>query len=72
MRTCSAKRVRVSTGIFEGGKIAAIRYGPTALIHLYSDGLRFERTVGNTLLRWKSKSEETAEIVGELLAALMK
>ena len=56
----------------EGGKIAAIRYGPQALIHLYSDGLRLERTVGNTLLRWKSKSEETAEIVGELLGALMK
>ncbi|HEY4997533.1 MAG TPA: hypothetical protein VII36_00245 [Usitatibacter sp.] len=56
----------------EGGKIAAIRYGPQAQIYLYSDGIRLERTVGNTLLRWKSKSEETAEIVGELLAALMK
>jgi hypothetical protein len=56
----------------ENGKVAAIRYGPQAQIHLYSDGLRLERTVGNTLLRWKSKSEETAEIVGELLGALMK
>jgi predicted nucleic acid-binding protein len=56
----------------EGGKIAAIRYGPQALIHLYSDGLRLERTVGNTLLRFRSGSEETAEIVGELLGALMK
>jgi hypothetical protein len=56
----------------EGGKTAAIRYSPTAQIHLYSDGIRLERTVGNTLLRWKSKSEETAEIVGELLAAVMR
>jgi hypothetical protein len=56
----------------DNGKVAAIRYGPQAQIHLYGDGLRLERTVGNTLLRWKSKSEETAEIVGELLGALMK
>ncbi|HUL57169.1 MAG TPA: hypothetical protein VLT60_09225 [Usitatibacter sp.] len=56
----------------ESGKIAQIRYGPQALIHLYSDGLRLERTVGNTVLRFKSKSEETVEIVAELLAALMK
>ena len=56
----------------ENGKTAAIRYAPQAQIHLYSDGLRLERTVGNTLLRFRSKSEDTAEIVGELLAALMK
>ncbi|MGZ5036952.1 MAG: hypothetical protein ACXWG1_08295 [Usitatibacter sp.] len=56
----------------ENGKTAAIRYGPQAQIHLYSDGIRLERTVGNTLLRFKSKSAETAEIVGELLAAVMK
>ncbi|MFZ3321753.1 MAG: hypothetical protein WA190_05225 [Usitatibacter sp.] len=56
----------------ENGKIAAIRYGPQAQIFLYSDGMRLERTVGNTVLRFKSKSEDTCEIVGELLAALMK
>ena len=56
----------------DNGKIAAIRYGPQALIHLYSDGIRLERTVGNSLLRFKSRSEETCEIVGELLSALMK
>jgi hypothetical protein len=56
----------------ENGKTAAIRYGPQAQIYLYSDGIRLERTVGNTLLRFRSKSGETAEIVGELLAALMK
>ena len=56
----------------ENGKIAAIRYSPQAQIHLYSDGIRLERTVGNSLLRFKSRSEETCEIVGELLSALMK
>jgi hypothetical protein len=56
----------------ENGKVAAIRYGPQAQIYLYSDGVRLERTVGNTVLRFKSKSEETIEIVAELLAALMK
>ena len=53
-------------------KTAAIRYGPQAQIFLYGDGFRLERTVGNTLLRFKSRSEETAEIVGELFSALMK
>jgi hypothetical protein len=56
----------------ENGKIAQVRYGPQAMIHLYSDGVRLERTVGNTVLRFKSKSEDTCEIVGELLGALMK
>jgi len=56
----------------ESGKIAQVRYAPQALIHLYSDGLRLERNVGNTVLRFKSRSEETVEIVAELLAALMK
>lgn len=65
----TSKRLVVKT---EGGKSAAIRFGPTAQIFLYSDGLRLERTVGNTLLRFKSRSEETAETVGELFSALMK
>jgi hypothetical protein len=56
----------------EGGRTAAVRYAPQAQIHLYSDGIRLEKTVGNTLLRFKSRSEETAEIVGELLGTLMK
>lgn len=56
----------------ESGKTAAIRYGPQAKIYLYGDGLRLEKTVGNTVLRFKSKSEEIAEIVAELLAAVMK
>lgn len=51
---------------------AAVDYSPQASFHLYSDGVRIERTVGNTLLKFKSGSGETAEIIGELLAALMK
>jgi hypothetical protein len=54
------------------GKIAAVAYAPEANLFLYGDGLRIERTVGNTILRFKSKSEGTAEIVGELLSALMR
>jgi hypothetical protein len=56
----------------ESGKTAAIRYGPAAKISLYTDGLRLEKTVGNTILKYKSKSEEIGEIVAELLAAVMK
>jgi len=55
-----------------GVKTAAVEYGPQANLFLYGDGLRIERTIGNTILRFKSKSEGTAEIVGELLAALMR
>ena len=54
------------------GKIAAVAYTPEANLYLYGDGLRIERTVGNTILRFKSKSEGTAEIVGELLSTLMR
>ena len=56
----------------ESGKAAAIRLGPQAKVFLYGDGLRVEKTVGNTLVRYKSKSDETGEIVAELLAALSK
>ena len=54
------------------GKIAAVAYTPEANLYLYGDGLRIERTIGNTILKFKSKSDGTAEIVGELLAALMR
>jgi len=53
------------------GKTAAIKYGASK-IYLYVDGVRVEKTVGNTVLRFKSQSEEIAEIVAELLAAVMK
>lgn len=51
---------------------AAVDYAPQANFFLYSDGIRLERTVGHTLLRFKTKSNDTAEIVGELLSALMR
>ena len=61
------KRLVIRTG---SGKIAAVKFGPTAKIFLYCDGLRLEKTVGSTALRFKSKSEETAEILAELLTAV--
>jgi hypothetical protein len=55
-----------------GNKTAHVKYGREAQIFLYGDGIRLPRTAGNTLLKFRSKSRETAEIVGELLAALMR
>ena len=58
---------------FKGAdRSAAVEYSPKASLFVYSDGIRIERNVGNTLLRFKSRSDETAEIAGELLAALMR
>ena len=65
--------ILTSTRLYlRAGKSAAVEYAPEANFYLYSDGLRIERTVGHTILRFKSQSEGTAEIVGELLAALMR
>jgi len=52
--------------------VAAVKLGADARLFLYSDGLRLGRTVGNTLLRFRSRADETAEIVGALLAAIMR
>jgi hypothetical protein len=58
---------------FKGeSRAAAVEYSPKANFFLYRDGIRLERNVGNTLLKYKSRSDETAEIVGELLSALMR
>jgi len=62
------KRLVIRTA---SGKTAGIKYGASK-INLYVDGVRIEKTVGNTVLRYKSQSEEIAEIVAELLAAVMK
>ena len=62
------KRLVLKTGT----RLAAVKYGRDAQIFLYSDGLRLPRTVGNTLLRFRSGSDSTAEIVGTLLAVLMR
>jgi hypothetical protein len=61
------QRLVIRTG---SGKIAAIKFSPAAKIFLYSDGLRLEKTVGSTALRFKSKSEETSEILAELITAV--
>jgi len=55
-----------------GTRTASVKYGPDAQIHLYSDGIRLQKTIGNSLLKFRSGSDETGEIVGELLAALMR
>jgi Chloroplast envelope transporter len=55
-----------------GSRIAAVKFGKEAQIYLYSDGVRLPRAVGNTLLRFRSGSDHTAEIVGELLSQLMR
>ena len=58
---------------FKGeNRSAAVEYSPQANFFLYRDGIRLERNVGHTLLRFKTRSDETAEIAGELLAALMR
>lgn len=62
----------IPLGVEDRPSAAAVEYSPQANLYLYSDGLRIERTVGNTILRFKSKSDGTAEIVGELLSALMR
>jgi hypothetical protein len=53
-------------------KVAAVQLSPQAMIFLYNDGLRLQRTMGNTLLRFRSGSDESSEIVGEILAAVMR
>ena len=47
-------------------------YSPQAEFFLYAEGLRIQRTVGNTILKFKAGSEDTTQIVGELLCALMR
>ena len=59
-------------GLKTRGRVAAVKLGADARIFLYGDGLRLGRTVGNTLLRFRTRADETAEIVGALLTALMK
>lgn len=58
--------------VFRGDRAAAVAYSPQAEFFLYAEGVRIQRTVGNTLLKFKAGSDDTAEIVGELLAALMR
>jgi hypothetical protein len=53
-----------------GNRTAAVKYGSGGQIYAYADGLRLQRTVGNTLLKYKSNSGDTGEIVAEILSAV--
>jgi len=62
-------RVIIKTG---DGRTASVRLGGDVPFFLYNEGLRLTKTMGNTLLKFKTKSDDTAEIVGELLASLTR
>jgi hypothetical protein len=63
------QRLILKTG---DGRTASFKYGPQAHIFAYSDGIRLEKPGGNWTLRYKSKGEETGEIVATLLGAVMR
>ena len=63
------KRLILKTG---DGRTASVRHRGEVPFFLYNEGLRLQKTMGNTLLKFKSKSDDTAEIVGELLAQLTR
>ena len=54
------------------GRNASFKYGPQAHIYAYSDGIRLEKPGGNWTLRYKSRGEETGEIVATLLGMVMR
>jgi hypothetical protein len=54
------------------GRTASVRFGGEVPFFLYNEGLRITKTMGSTLLKFKTKSDDTAEIVGELLAKLTR
>ena len=56
----------------ESGKVASVKYGGEGQAHLYNEGLRVKGTMNTTLLKFKSGADDTAEIVGELLAHVTK
>jgi hypothetical protein len=58
--------------LFRGSRSAAVSYSPQAEFYLYAEGVRIQRTVGNTMLRFKGGTDDTVEVVGELFAALMR
>ena len=53
----------------DSGRVASVKYGEGQAA-LYNEGVRVKGSMGNTLLKFKSGADETAEIVGELLAAV--
>ena len=54
------------------GRTASVRYGGDVPFFLYNEGLRLTKTMGNTLLKFKTLSDDTTEIVGALLSMLTR
>ena len=54
----------------EAGRLATVKFGGEGQAYLYNEGLRVKGNMNQTLLKFKSGADETAEIVGELLAAV--
>ena len=52
----------------ESRRLASVKYGGEGQAFLYNGGLRVKGSMNQTLLKFKSGADETAEIVGELLA----
>jgi hypothetical protein len=52
----------------DGGRVASVKFGGEGQAYLYNEGLRVKGSMNQTLLKFKSGADETAEIVGELLA----
>ena len=64
----TSRRLLVKTA----SKMAAVKYSAVGQIFVYADGIRLQRTVGNTLLKYKTKSADTGEIVAEIVAAVTR
>ena len=58
--------------IFKGQKSSAVKYAKEAQVYAYADGLRLERTIGNTVIKYRSPSEDGAEIIAELVSRFMR
>lgn len=54
------------------GRTASVKFGGDVPFYLYNEGVRLKKTMGSTLLKFKTRSDDTAEIVGELLAKLTR
>lgn len=54
------------------GRTASVKLGGDVPFFLYGEGIRLQKTMGATILKYKSKSDDTAEIVGELLSKLTR
>ena len=52
----------------ENGRVASVKFGGEGQAFLYNEGLRVKGTMNQTLLKFRSGADETAEIVGTLLA----